>query len=180
MIAAARRASEVMDRIRGLLNKTPPERTRVDINDLLRETLAVMDAELRVGQIVVATELAEPSPVTIGDRVQLQQVILNLIMNGVEAMSPVADRPRRLRISSRREAPDSILVAVEDSGAGLDPAIAEHIFDPFFTTKAGGMGMGLAICRSIIDNHGGRLWALPAPSRGAVVQFTLPAEDSVP
>jgi PAS domain S-box-containing protein len=180
MIAAARRASEVMDRIRGLLNKTPPERTRVDINDLLRETLAVMDAELRVRQIVVAAELAEPSPVTIGDRVQLQQVILNLIMNGVEAMSPVADRPRRLRISSRREAPDSILVAVEDSGAGLDPAIAEHIFDPFFTTKAGGMGMGLAICRSIIDNHGGRLWALPAPSRGALVQFTLPAEDSVP
>ena len=118
MIAAARRASEVMDRIRGLLNKTPPERTRVDINDLLRETLAVMDAELRVRQIVVATELAEPSPVTIGDRVQLQQVILNLIMNGVEAMSPVADRPRRLRISSRREAPDSILVAVEDSGRG--------------------------------------------------------------
>jgi signal transduction histidine kinase len=170
----------VMDRIRRLLNKTPPERTRVDINDLLRETLAVMDAELRVRQIVVATELAEPSPVTIGDRVQLQQVILNLIMNGVEAMSPVADRPRRLRISSRLEAPDSILVAVEDSGAGLDPAIAERIFDPFFTTKEGGMGMGLAICRSIIDNHGGRLWALPAPSGGALVQFTLPTEDSVP
>ena len=104
MIAAAQRASEVMDRIRGLLNKTPPERTRVAINDLLRETLAVMDAELRARQIVVATELAEPSPATIGDRVQLQQVVLNLIMNGVEAMSLVADRPRLLRISSRREA----------------------------------------------------------------------------
>jgi PAS domain S-box-containing protein len=180
MIAAARRASEVMDRIRGLLNKTPPERTRVDINDLVRETLAVIDAELRVRQIVVATDLAEPSPVTIGDWVQLQQVILNLIMNGVEAMSPVADRPCRLWISSRREAPDSILVAVEDSGVGLDPEIAERIFDPFFTTKAGGMGMGLSICRSIIDGHGGRLWASPAPSRGAVVQFTLPMEDSVP
>ncbi|MGA7260038.1 MAG: PAS domain S-box protein [Stellaceae bacterium] len=179
MIAAARRASEVMDRIRGLLNKTPPERTRVDINDLVRETLAVMDAELRARQIVVATELAEPSPVTIGDRVQLQQVILNLIMNGVEAMSTIDDHPRLLRISWLGEAPDSVSVAVEDAGTGLDPAIAERIFDPFFTTKAGGMGMGLSICRSIIDGHGGRLWALPAPSRGALVQFTLPREDSV-
>jgi C4-dicarboxylate-specific signal transduction histidine kinase len=140
MIAAARRASEVRDRIRGLLVKTPPERTRVDINDLLRETLAVMDVELRVRQIVVATELAEPSPITIGDRVQLQQVILNLIMNGVEAMSPVADRPHRVRISSRREAPDSILVAVEDSGAGLDPAIAEHIFNPFLQRSSAEWG----------------------------------------
>jgi signal transduction histidine kinase len=180
MIAAARRASEVMDRIRGLLNKTPPERTRVDINDLLRETLAVMDAELRVRQIVVATELAEPSPVTIGDRVQLQQVVLNLIMNGVEAMSPVADRSRLLRISSRREPPDSVLVAVEDSGTGLDPAIVERMFDPFFTTKGSGMGMGLSICRSIINGHSGRLWAAPAPSYGTLMQFTLPMEDSVP
>ena len=168
-----------MDRIRGLLNKTPPERTRVAINDLLRETLAVMDAELRARQIVVATELAEPSPSTIGDRVQLQEVVLNLIMNGVEAMSLVADRSRLLRISSQHEPPSSVLVSVVDSGTGLDPAIAERIFDPFFTTKAGGMGMGLSICRSIIDGHGGRLWASPALSYGALVQFTLPTEDSV-
>ena len=173
-ITAAQRASEVMDRIRGLLNKTLPEKTRVDINNLLRETLAVMETELRARQIVVAFELAEPSPVTIGDRVQLQQVVLNLVMNGVEAMSPVADRPRLLRISSRHEAPDSVLVAVEDSGTGLDPAIAERIFDPLFTTKAGGMGMGLSICRSIIEGHGGRLWASPTPSQGALMQFTLP------
>jgi C4-dicarboxylate-specific signal transduction histidine kinase len=180
MIAAAQRASEVMDRTRGFLNKTPPERTRVAINDLLRETLAVIDAELRSRGIDVATELAEPSPSTIGDRVQLQQVVLNLIMNSVEAMSPVADRPRLLRISSRREPSDSVLVAVEDSGTGLDPATAERIFDPFFTTKGSGMGMGLSICRSIIDGHGGRLWAAPAPSHGALVQFTLPTEGSVP
>jgi len=179
-IAAAQRASEVMDRIRALLNKTPPERARVAINNLLRETLEVMDTELRARRIVVATELAEPSPSTIGDWVQLQQVVLNLIMNGVEAMSVVADRPRLLRISSRREAPDSVLVAVEDSGTGLDPAIAERMFDPFFTTKGSGMGMGLAICRSIIDGHGGRLWAAPAPPHGALVQFTLPTEDSMP
>jgi len=100
-------------------------------------------------------------------------------MEDVEAMSLVADRPRLLRISSRREAPDSVLVAVEDSGTGLDPAIAERMFDPFFTTKRGDMGMGLAICRSIIDGHGGRLWAAPAPSHGALVQFTLPMEDSM-
>jgi C4-dicarboxylate-specific signal transduction histidine kinase len=180
MIAAARRASEVMDRIRGLLNKTPPEKNSVVVNDLLRETLAVMENELRARQIVVATELAEPSPRIMGDRVQLQQVVLNLFMNGAEAMSRVDDRTRLLRIRSQREAPDSVLVAVEDSGTGLDPAIAERIFDPFFTTKAGGMGMGLSVCRSIIDGHGGRLWASPVHSGGAVVQFTLPTEDRVP
>ena len=180
MIAAARRASEVMDRIRGLLNKTPPEKNSVVVNDLLRETVAVRENELRARQIVVATELAEPSPRIMGDRVQLQQVVLNLFMNGAEAMSRVDDRTRLLRIRSQREAPDSVLVAVEDSGTGLDPAIAERIFDPFFTTKAGGMGMGLSVCRSIIDGHGGRLWASPVHSGGAVVQFTLPTEDRVP
>ena len=180
MIAAAQRASDVMDRIRGLINKMPPQRGALAINDLLYETIAVMENELRAGQIVVATELAEPSVTIMGDRVQLQQVVLNLIMNGVEAMSLVADRPRLLRISSQREAPNLVLIALEDSGTGLDPATAERIFDPFFTTKAGGMGMGLSICRSIIDGHGGRLWAAPAPSHGALVQFTLPIEDSVP
>ena len=180
MIAAAQRASEVMDRIRALTNKMPPQRGVLAINDLLRETIALMETELRARRIVVATELAEPLPAIIGDWVQLQQVVLNLIMNGVEAMSLVADRPRLLRIRSRREAPGSVLVAVEDAGTGLDPAIAEKIFDPFFTTKAGGMGMGLSICRSIIDGHGGRLWASPMPSGGALVQFTLPTEDNVP
>ena len=112
-----------------------------------------------------------------GDQVQLQQVVLNMIMNAAEAMSLVADRPRLLRVKARCEAPASVLVAVENSGTGLDPAITERIFDPFFTTKAGGMGMGLSICRSIIDGHGGRLWASPGPYHGAVVQFTLPSED---
>jgi PAS domain S-box-containing protein len=180
MTAAVRRASEVMDRIRGLLNKTPPEKIRVIVNDLIRETLAVMENELRARQIVVAAELAEPSPTVMGDQVQLQQVVLNLIVNAMEAMSLLTDRPRLLRVRARCEAPAGVLVAVEDSGTGLDPAIAEHIFDPFFTTKASGMGMGLSICRSIIDGHGGRLWASPAPSHGAVVQFTLPSEDSAP
>jgi PAS domain S-box-containing protein len=179
MVAAAQRASEVMDRIRGLINKTPSEKISVVVNDLIRETLALIETELRARQIVVATDLAEPPISIAADRVQLQQVVLNLIMNAVEAMSLVADRTRLLRISSQREAPSSVLIRVADSGTGLDPTIAERIFDPFFTTKAGGMGMGLSICRSIIDGHGGRLWASPAPSYGALVQFTLPTEDSV-
>jgi PAS domain S-box-containing protein len=178
MMAAAQRASEVMDRIRALMNKMPPQRGALAVNDLLHETLVVIENELRSHQIVVVTDLAEPSPMIVGDRVQLQQVVLNLIMNAVEAMSLVADRPRVLRIRSRRDGPDSMIVGVEDSGTGLDPANAERIFDPFFTTKVGGMGMGLSICRSIIDGHGGRLWASPAPSHGALVEFTLLTEDS--
>jgi signal transduction histidine kinase len=113
----------------------------------------------------------------VGDRIQLQQVILNLLLNGAEAMSEVTDRPRLLQISSRREGPDTVRVAVQDSGGGLDPAAAERIFEPFFTTKPSGMGMGLSICRSIIDGHGGRLWASSAPAQGAVLQFTVPLED---
>ena len=179
MIAAAQRASEVMDRIRGLINKTPSEKISVVVNNLICETLALIETELRARQIVVATDLAEPPISIVADRVQLQQVVLNLIMNAVEAMSLVADRTRLLRISSQREPPSSVLIRVADAGTGLDPTIAERIFDPFFTTKAGGVGMGLSICRSIIDGHGGRLWASPAPSYGALVQFMLPTEDSV-
>ena len=179
MIAAAQRASEVMDRIRGLINKTSSEKISVVVNDLICETLALIETELRARQIVVATDLAEPPISIMADRVQLQQVVLNLIMNAAEAMSLVADRTRLLRISSQREPPSSVLIRVADAGTGLDPTIAERIFDPFFTTKAGGVGMGLSICRSIIDGHGGRLWASPAPSYGALVQFMLPTEDSV-
>jgi len=179
MIAAAQRASEVMDRIRGLINKTPSEKISVVVNDLICETLALIETELRARRIVVATDLAEPPISIVADRVQLQQVVLNLIMNAAEAMSLVADRTRLLRISSQREPPSSVLIRVADAGTGLDPTIAERIFDPFFTTKAGGVGMGLSICRSIIDGHGGRLWASPAPSYGALVQFMLPTEDSV-
>jgi C4-dicarboxylate-specific signal transduction histidine kinase len=177
MITAARRASEVMDRIRGLLNKTPSQKVSVALNDLLHETLTLIETELRARQIVVTTDLAEPPVSVVGDRIQLQQVILNLLLNGAEAMSEVTDRPRLLQISSRREGPDTVRVAVQDSGGGLDPAAAERIFEPFFTTKPRGIGMGLSICRSIIDGHGGRLWASSAPAQGAVLQFTVPLED---
>jgi PAS domain S-box-containing protein len=173
-VAAAQRASEVMDRIRALLNNAPPKPSNVAINDLLAETLAIMDAELRARDIVVDTQFAKPPVAVVGDRVQLQQVVMNLVMNGIEAMSAVSDRPRLLRIRSQSKKPAHVLVSVEDSGTGFDSKILNKIFDPFFTTKSDGMGMGLSICRTIIERHDGRLWALPASGQGALVQFTLP------
>jgi signal transduction histidine kinase len=125
---------------------------------------------------VLHTDLsAEVRPV-LGDRVQLQQVLLNLITNGIDAMSAVTDRPRVLAVSSEPVEPDGVLVAVEDTGTGLDRATADRIFDSFFTTKPNGMGMGLSICRSIIEAHGGRLWAAPNTPQGVIFQFKLPAD----
>ena len=125
--------------------------------------------------VSVQTQLADRLPLIQGDRVQLQQVVLNLIVNAVEAMSGVRDRPRDLLISTGRAEPDSVLVAVRDSGPGLAPASVERLFESFYTTKPGGLGMGLSICRSIIDAHGGRLWMTANVPRGAIFQFTLPA-----
>ena len=123
--------------------------------------------------VALRTDLADDLPLVLGDRVQLQQVILNLVMNGIEAMSSVADRPRELLIRSRQHESDKVLVAVQDSGIGIDPQNPEKIFDAFYTTKSQGMGMGLAISRSIVENHGGRLWAVPNDGPGATFQFTL-------
>jgi signal transduction histidine kinase len=108
------------------------------------------------------------------DRIQMQQVILNLVMNSIEAMSAIMDRPRVLRVSSRIDGPDSVLIVIRDTGTGLDPGKVDRIFDAFFTTKLEGMGMGLSICRSIIEAHGGRLWASPNPPYGSIFQFTMP------
>jgi PAS domain S-box-containing protein len=179
IIGNGTRAIEVIDRIRAMLQKSVPERVKLDINVILEETLALVKAELRARDVVVVTELAESPLAAMGDRVQLQQVVLNLIMNGAEAMSFVRDRPRLLQIKSCCEGSDGVLVAVEDSGTGFDPAILKRVFEPFFTTKTGGMGMGLSICRSIVEAHGGRLWASPGPIHGALVQFTLPADDDM-
>jgi signal transduction histidine kinase len=119
---------------------------------------------------------ASPSPV-VGDRVQLQQVIINLVMNGIEAMAPVAERPRQLRIHSRPHANGRILVSVQDSGVGIDPEQIDRMFNAFFTTKPDGMGMGLSICRSIIEAHGGELWVLPNERPGATFEFTVPMDQ---
>jgi signal transduction histidine kinase len=135
--------------------------------------LAVARGELLRHDVVLRTELAAEDPPVMGDHVQLQQVLLNLIMNGVQAMREVTERKRELTVSSTVE-PGTVLVAVEDTGTGLHPAVAERVLEPFFTTKADGLGMGLAVCRSIIDAHGGRLRVPPRAPHGADVRFTVP------
>jgi len=169
------RASEVLRHIRAMFTKANPERTTVHVNELIREIDGLMQAEASRNQVALQTELAADLPATIGDRVQLQQVIVNLVLNGIEAMSAVTDRPRRLVIRSERQDSDQVLVAVRDSGVGIDAKDVRRIFDAFFTTKAQGMGMGLSICHSIIEAHGGRLWASTNSDHGATLQFTLPA-----
>jgi PAS domain S-box-containing protein len=170
------RASEVIRHIRAMFTKANPERTTVHVNELIREIGGLMQAEASRNQVALQTELAADLPATIGDRVQLQQVIVNLVLNGIEAMSSVTDRPRRLVLRSERQDSDQVLIAVRDSGVGIDAKDFRRIFDAFFTTKAQGMGMGLSICRSIIESHGGRLWASTNTDHGATLQFTLPAD----
>jgi PAS domain S-box-containing protein len=171
------RASEVIRHIRAMFTKANPERTSVHVNELIREIGGLMQAEASRNQVALQTELDADLPATIGDRVQLQQVIVNLVLNGIEAMSAVTDRPRCLVIRSERQDSDQVLIAVRDSGVGIDAKDFRRIFDAFFTTKTQGMGMGLSICQSIIEAHGGRLWASANSDHGATLQFTLPADS---
>lgn len=172
------RAGAVLGRIRALFKKEPLAKDWLDMNELIRElTVFVRDEAIRQ-HISLCTDLAPDLPRTLGDRVQLQQVLLNLIMNGMDAMSQMTGRPKQLLIRSRKKSPVDILVAVEDSGIGLSREAAEKIFDPFFTTKPDGIGMGLSISRSIVESHRGQLWALPSPSGGATFEFTIPTEAS--
>ena len=168
------RAGDVIRGVRALAKKSGPQLTKLDIDDVIREVLTLARGELRRHDVVLHTELAAGHRPVLGDRVQLQQVLLNLIMNGVQAMSGVTERTRELTVSSTFSEPSSVLVAVEDTGAGLDPAVAENMFQPFFTTKADGLGLGLSICQSIVEGHGGRLWASPRTPHGADVRFTVP------
>jgi C4-dicarboxylate-specific signal transduction histidine kinase len=170
------RASDVVRHIRAMFTKAAPERSRVQVNDLIREVGTLIEGAALRNQVTLETDLAADLQATMGDRVQLQQVIVNLILNGIEAMSEVADRPRRLVIRSQMRNSDEILVAVRDSGVGIAPKDEKRIFDAFFTTKAQGMGMGLSISSSIIEVHGGRLWATRNDDFGATFQFTLPVE----
>ena len=173
-VREANRAAAVIGRIRALLKKTSPITAPLDINAVIREVLALNRHELVRGDVRVQTKLAAAVPNVLGDRVQLQQVMLNLIMNAIDAMSTIMDRSRKLLIKSAKS-PHGVLIRVEDSGIGLDPAHQEdRIFEPFFTTKPEGIGMGLSISRSIIEAHGGRLWAASGAEHGAVFQFSLP------
>ena len=148
----------------------------MNINEVIEETLFLIRSEVLGNNVFFQTELGPQLPPVLGDRVQLQQVVLNLVKNGIEAMSGVQDRALQLRIRSARYEANQIVVAVADSGAGIDPLALGKIFEPFYTTKLQGTGMGLAISRSIIEAHGGHLWVDPNPSKGATFQYTLPAD----
>jgi PAS domain S-box-containing protein len=167
------RASQVISRIRSLAKKQVPEKAPVDLSDIAREVLALLSHEAQRKQVELRSELKSPLPSVAADRVQLQQVLLNLVMNGIEAMSEIEDGRRELKIETEGSA-ESVLVTVSDSGPGLDAAQAEQIFKPFHTTKSDGMGMGLAISRSIIESSGGKLWAESNQRGGATFKFALP------
>ncbi len=175
MIRDGQRGGEVIGRIRALAKKTDPQKASLDLNQVIQEVTILAQAEARKEGVLLRTELAAALPPVEGDRVQLQQVILNLLINGIEASEGVAGRPRELVIRSLQDAPEAVRVAVEDAGVGVDPDDMARVFDAFFTTKPGGMGMGLSISRSIIEAHGGKLWATRNAGPGATFQFVLPS-----
>jgi C4-dicarboxylate-specific signal transduction histidine kinase len=174
IIRDGHRAGEVMQQVRALLKKTGPQKAWLDINDVIQEVLTLAHSEVGRHRVSLRAELAAGLSPVPGDRIQLQQVILNLVMNGVEALSSVAYRSRELLIRSGMHEPLSVFVAVRDSGIGLNAQTLDRIFDAFFTTKPEGMGLGLSISRTIIEARGGRLWATPHGGPGATFQFTLP------
>ena len=170
------RASSVLVRTRGLLRRGERVRERLDINEVIREVIALMDGELRRNGASLRTEMPRELPPVVVDRVLLQQVILNLVMNAIEAMRAVSDRARVLCIRTQEQHSGSIVVFVEDSGVGIDPEHLSRMFEAFYTTKVQGIGMGLTISRSIIEAHGGRLWAVANDERGSTFCFTLPID----
>jgi PAS domain S-box-containing protein len=171
---SATRASEIVSHTRAFFKKTTQDKAQIDLNQIIHEVLSLTAAEAEKNHVAVQTELATGLPSVLGAKVELQQVVLNLVMNGIEAMTSVKEE-RKLHISSQPQEPGKVLVTVQDSGGGLDPQYAVHIFDSFFTTKPEGMGMGLPISRSIVEAHGGQLKLVPLPRQGATFQFTLPA-----
>ena len=172
----ADRANDVVDRIGSLIKKAPPRKEVVDLNAAILEVTALTHSEAVKSGVTVGTQLADDLPRIRCDRVQLQQVMLNLIVNAIQSMSGVEDGKRELHISTVRTDPEGVRVAVRDTGPGLRPESLPRLFEPFYTTKPDGMGMGLSICRSIVEAHGGRLWATSCEPRGALFQFTIRAE----
>jgi C4-dicarboxylate-specific signal transduction histidine kinase len=174
IIKESNRASEVIRRVRALANKTDIEKAPLDINEVIKEVIALVQRELIVHRVSLRMELAPTLPMILADRVQLQQVIINLVMNGVEAMQSVTDRPRELVVGSHQDETHRVRVTVTDSGVGISAENADRLFNAFFTTKSSGMGMGLSICRSIIEAQGGRMSAADNVAPGARFQFMLP------
>ena len=175
IVTDGHRAGDVIQRIRQLATKSEPRKERLDVNDIVRDAVALVRAEVSRYDIALALDLAVALPPIVGDRVQLLQVMLNLVMNAVEAMAPVTGRPRTLIIRSERQDDDGVRVAVHDTGVGISARDLDRVFDAFFTTKPGGMGMGLSISRSLVEAHGGRLWITPREPHGAIFQLLLPA-----
>ena len=173
----AKRGGEVINQIRALIRKAPARKDSIDINNTILDVIALTRSEVLRHGVSLQTDLATGLPLIKGDRVELQQVILNLILNAVEAMSCLDEEARELRISTNTDTSNGVLFAARDTGPGLDPTSEDRLFEAFYTTKPDGMGMGLAICRSIIETHGGRLWVTANEPRGAVFQFTLPSEQ---
>jgi len=170
----ADRAGDIIDRIRDHIKKAPPRKSRFDLNDAIDEVIGLAQSAITTNGVSVRTRLTEALSSIEGDRVQLQQVVMNLILNAVEAMSTIEVGPRELYVSTEQIQPDGVLVSVRDSGPGIDPDHVDRVFQAFYTTKPSGVGMGLSISQSIIDAHGGRLWADTNISGGAVLRFSLP------
>jgi signal transduction histidine kinase len=174
-------AGDVVSRIRALIKKLPPQKDRLDINEAILEVIDLTRGEVLRNGVSLQAQLAKDLPPIQGDRIQLQQVILNLIINAVQAMSDITAGPREMQISTRLDTRGDVLVMVQDSGPGLNPESLDHLFDAFYTTKAGGMGMGLSICRSIIEAHGGQIRATTNLPKGALFEVTLtPIRESEP
>lgn len=167
------RATAVLNRIRGLIRKTPPQKGAVDINGCIAEMVDLTRSEATKNGTLMQVQLADDLPLIQGDRIELQQVLLNLIVNALEAMNMVGDGERRLLVGSARDHSGQVVVSVTDTGPGFAATSVEQIFTPFYTTKSTGLGMGLSICRSIIEEHGGQLWASAHMPRGATIQFCL-------
>ncbi len=175
VVSAGHRASEVIKSVRALFKKDRQEKTPVDLNTVIRDVLAPLREELQMRRILVQTQLASPLPLVLGQSGQLQQVIWNLVRNAADAMDSVTGRARVLTVKTAIHNPDGVLLSVEDSGTGIDPKNTDRIFETFFTTKSQGMGMGLSICRSIIEAHDGKLWASSGVENGSVFNILLPA-----
>jgi len=177
-IQGATRASDVITRIRSLINKATPERAQVQLNEIVEETAALAERQASRNGVSVLCELLPDLPVVMGDRIQLQQVILNLMMNGIEAMAGIEGRMRQLLIQSRVWNDGQVCISIEDSGIGVSAEMLPRLFEPFYTTRSQGIGMGLPISRSIIEAHGGRLWAESTVNKGSVFQFTLSSGEA--
>ena len=179
IVRDANRASGIVVQVRDLTKGLPPENDWLKVNELILATTLLIDREIQQNQISMQTQLSDDAPLIQGDRVQLQQVLLNLLLNAIEALSSVSIGSRHLVVASAKKDSESVLVSIYDSGKGFPPDDLGRLFDPFYTTKSDGIGMGLTISRSIVESHGGRIWAKPNSPRGAVFQFTLPVDSGI-